>query len=53
MIRVCRQGRLYGAPSRVYLHWTGSELRHGTFDDLFGDVAQAAAEANRDTAARF
>jgi hypothetical protein len=29
MIRVCRGGRLYGAPPKVYLAWTGEEMIHG------------------------
>ncbi len=29
MIRVSRGGRLYGAPSKVYIAWTGEEMLHG------------------------
>ena len=29
MIRVCRGGRLYGAPSKVYIAWTGQEMIQG------------------------
>ena len=35
MFRVCRGGRLYGAPSKRYVVWTGEELKLGSFDELF------------------
>ncbi len=35
MFRVARHGRLYGAPSRRYVIWTGEELKLGSFDELF------------------
>lgn len=35
MFRVARHGRLYGAPSRRYVIWTGEDLKLGSFDELF------------------
>ena len=45
MFRVVRSGRLYGAPSKRYVRWTGERMELGTFDELFPPSAEDTAGA--------
>ncbi|GAB7387377.1 hypothetical protein BSNK01_12130 [Bacillaceae bacterium] len=43
-LRVARSGRLYGDPAVQYLHWTGEDLRFGTYDVVFPPVDEEVGE---------
>lgn len=45
MFRVSRSGRLYGAPSKRYVRWTGEKLELGSFDELFPATTEEITQA--------
>jgi hypothetical protein len=48
MIRVSRGGRLYGAPSKVYVAWTGEEMIHGDHAYLMHKLGITDVDARKE-----
>jgi len=47
MVRVCRGGRLYGAPPKVYIAWTGEEMIHGDHSCLMHKLGITEVDAQQ------